>query len=56
MSNVIHETAQGSSQAFVVFIRHGYDDEQFGSARRVVTDLSEAVLLTFEVVWFACGR
>jgi hypothetical protein len=56
MSNVIHDAVQGSNQALVIFISHGYDDEQFGTAMRVVMHLSESVALTFEVVWVACGR
>lgn len=55
MGDVFYDAVHGTSEEFLVFVVHGHDNEEFGTTRRVVVDLTEGEAIVFEVVWIASG-
>ena len=56
MSDVFDDAAMhGSGEELLVFVVHGHDDEELGTAWRVVVDLAESEAVVLEIVGIAGG-
>ena len=53
MRNVSDDTMHGSREEFFVLVIHRHNDEEFGTAGRVVMDLSEGEPIILEIVGIA---